>query len=197
MTVITRRFLVFLSTVLVLLAAAACQAAPKAGLPTVTSIALPTSAPAIVSTPEVEGDSPTAGGYPAPEQVMVPSVTPVGQQAGPSAAYPATEGGESGGPAAGAPAVENRSKIQAKLVEAAPDPDNSGLTRLHVLVLSSENVENMPGFTTNLVNTEIDLYAETANLPELKPGDSLEATVTYRGDEQGGKYFVVEMKKLE
>lgn len=185
MTVITRRFLVFLSTVLVLLAAAACQAAPKAGLPTVTSIALPTSAPAIVSTPEVEGDSPTAGGYPAPEQ------------ADPSAAYPATEGGESGGPAAGAPAVENRSKIQAKLVEAAPDPDNSGLTRLHVLVLSSENVENMPGFTTNLVNTEIDLYAETANLPELKPGDSLEATVTYRGDEQGGKYFVVEMKKLE
>jgi hypothetical protein len=192
---------IFAVLTLVLIGVAGCQpqAAPTRVPPTLTAVVLATSAPTVT----------TEAGYPLPAQTdAAPS------EAAPTAAvpngtsdqpgYPPASDGEAtpgyaapedNGLSAGMPAVDNRSKVTAKLIDSAADPDSAGYTRLHVLVLASEDVEKMQNFTRKLINTEADLYVETAKLPALKAGDQFVATVAYNGDENGGKYMVVEIEK--
>jgi hypothetical protein len=90
----------------------------------------------------------------------------------------------------GAPLVDNRSRVQATLIEQAPDPENAGITRLRVRVDAVEEIAGVSNLLAGLLHTETDLYARTEILPELKPGESFYAEVTLRGDEKGTKVFV-------
>ncbi len=133
--------------------------------------------------------------YPAQEEAPVTQATayPGAQEAPtmPAAgeAYPPP-----GGPG-GAPAVENRSQITARLISQAPAEDLPDMLKLHIQVLSTREVAGMPSFTNQLSGQEIDLYAPSAGFPAIQPGENLEAEVTYRGDENGGRYIAQSVSK--
>lgn len=187
-------FLPFLTAGLVIVVLMGCQSAPaQPTLMATVSLPEPGAVP--------QGTQAVPGGYP----VEAPATqTPAGYPAGGSPAsapvqetanYPAP-GGETG-PASGVPAVDNRALVTATLIEQAPDTDNGSNTRLRVRVLAVQDVNGMPNLVRDLVNTETDLFIETGKLPELNPNDRFEALVSYTGDEQGGKFHVLEIKKLE
>ena len=170
-----------------------CQPAPADNQRTFVPRVPPTAQAAPAQ--ELQATTPNSGasaGYPAPTQAGYPA--PGASDTTPTtASYPAPGGT---GPSIAAPAVENFAKISATLIETAPDPDNASYTRLHVQILKVEDVESTPNFARDLVNKEGDLYMETSSLPSLNPGDGLEALVSYRGDESGGKFFVMQISKL-
>lgn len=201
------RFHLSLMMALVILLLAGCQPAsqtmgqPATVVPTIALQAQPTHA--VVAPIQESGDSPA---YPAPT-----SAAP-GQ-----ASYPAPDSGATGGggdtssttgPGAypapgdvpgsgGVQVIENRSQITAQLISSAPSATSADATVLRVKILSSQDVEKMPNFTTGKENQEVDLLIKTANLPALQAGDKLQATVSYFGDEHGGYYQVLEIKKLD
>ncbi len=172
---------VLLFTAAILLALAGCQPAQQ-----------PTAAPteAATSIPTVEQAYPPAEqaypavqeGYPAP-----------GQVAAGDEAYPAP--GEVGTFPGMVPARENRSKVTAQLVSAQPDPARPEYTRLRVRLLASEATEGMDSVTDGLVNQEVDLLIEAAQLPDLEPGDTFEAEVSFMGDERGAAYYILKLLK--
>jgi hypothetical protein len=165
---------------LVVLALSGCAASTPAATPTtVPTIAVPTATTvpsataAPTSTPE-----PTEIAYPYPVEEEM-SVNPY--------PYPVGEGATPGG----SPVRENRSRVTAQLIEQAPDPDNAGFVRLHVLVTAVEEIEGMANLAAGLVNTETDLYASGLNIPVLKAGEVFSAEVSFRGDENGAKLYVI------
>jgi hypothetical protein len=192
MPMLLRRFYILLAVAVVVFGSVSCQPAQKPAEPTLTPVVLAT--PTAAASPTVPATA-TAAAYPPPQTGATPGY-PVDQPGGETTpAYPAPGDGSGTGPAGGVPAIENRGKVTAKLIESAPDPDNANFTRLHALILTSEDVEGMQNFTSKLVNTEADLYIQTGQLPELKAGDMFEAVVSYNGDEHGGKYYVKEIQK--
>jgi hypothetical protein len=132
-----------------------------------------------------------------------PTAAPTQEAAAPENAYPAQGGPtemiadypypvEDGGPAIeGMPTRENRSRVTAKLIEQAPDSANPDLVRLHVLVSAVADVEGMPNMAGDLLNQESDLFVQKDKLAALQPDQSFDAEISYRGDEQGAKFFIV------
>lgn len=159
--------------------AGGAQNPPLATLAPTIAIQSATPAEAASAYPAVTVDQPTA--YPAGQGF---SVEPTG-------AYPAGPGPQ------GVPAVDNRATVTGKLIEQAPAEDYPNQTRMRVSVLTSTDVPGMQNFTRDLVNQQVDLLIDTALLPaELQPGDTFEATVSYRGDEKGGIYVIESLSKV-
>jgi hypothetical protein len=192
MFTVFKRSCLFLAAAVVL-GAAGCQPAQQAAEPTLTQVAVNTSAPA--AKPTAPAAKPGyASPVDQPTEPAAPTGYPVDQPTEPAAStsYPVDGAGN---PPAAAPAAENQSKVTAKLLDAAPDPANPGYSKMHVQVLASEDVNGMPNFTSKLVNQEADLYIQTDQIPEIYVNDQFTAMVTYRGDEKGGKYIATEMQK--
>jgi hypothetical protein len=104
-------------------------------------------------------------------------------------------GGEPGGPGLmGAPAIENRSRITARLIESGPYVEQPDYTRLRVELLSSEPVDGMQDFTAGRIGQQIDLLVSPQDLPTLAAGDTLQALVSYEGDERGGVFFASQVQ---
>ena len=164
----------FLLLLLALLVLSGCAARSPAATPTtVPTIAIPPTATR----------APTA----TPKAVETAYPYPVEEELPPSYPYPAGEGNTPGG----VPVRENRSRVTAKLIGQAPDPDNAGLTRLHVRVTVVEEIAGMLNQVAGLVNTETDFYVHNEIMIDLKPGDTFSAEVSYRGDEHGVKVYVI------
>ena len=131
--------------------------------------------------------TPSDAGYPAPTAY--------------DAGYPAPDGepesGEPGGPGLmGAPAIENRSRIRARLVESGPYAEQPDYTQLRVELLSSEPVDGMQDFTAGRIGQQIDLLVSPQELPALAAGDTLQALVSYEGDERGGVFFASQVQAV-
>lgn len=180
----TRRFSFVLIAALLLLAA--CQpATPKTQAP-------PTQ-PAVTSQPPTQvapAVTDTAAAYPTPGEAETPAYPSVTEQPGtpaPGEAYPYP---------AGVPAAQNQARVTAKLIEKAPG-ENEGETRLHVQVLAAEDMNGLPNQAAKLVNNEADLFAQTADLPDLQPGDTFTAVVSYQGDETAGRYTAQQVQKSQ
>ncbi len=185
---------------LVLLALIGCQPAPK---PTRSPANVPQkSAPTIPMPPAAQATQANPGTYPYPAQ------GDEGQGSQPTTGYPAagqTPGGEETpvaappegypGPETGVPGVDNSARITGTITESAPDESTPGVTRLHVRILTSEDIEGQPNRTKDLVEKETDLFVQTNLLNGLKTGDSFEAVVTFAGDESSGRFTVIEIKK--
>ncbi len=191
-----------LMAALVILLLAGCQPAsqnlgqPATVAPTIALQAQPTQAPA---TPTQAAEA--APAYPAPtvaapDQAGYPAPNSAGGDTG-SAANPGAYPAPGGVPGAGVQAIENRSQITAQLISSTPSTTRADDTVLRVKILSSQDVEKMPNFTTGKENQEVDLLIKTANLPALQAGDKIQAIVSYFGDEHGGKYQVLDIKKLD
>ncbi len=177
---ISGKFYVLLVLIL-LLSAGGCSSATQ--MPTATTVptiqlATDTAEPTLaVETADPVQQAPVATefAYPEPEPGAYP--------------YPAGEGGD---PAiSGAPVRDNRSRVTAQVIEVGTDADNPSLTRLHVLVTGSSEIPGEANFTASLVDQEADFLVDSGLPANLQPGDTFEAEVTYRGDEHGGKYFIL------
>ena len=156
-----------------------CSAQPTL----VPTIAINT--PVVASTPTRQVKQPTADlnaatayppalmatGYPAPGE------TPQ------DLAYPGPEG---------VPARPNATIITARLVEMAPVDTNPGATRLTSELLSAQPSGSEGDFASALVGQQVDLFAQGINIPTLSPGGTLNAEVTYMGDELGGEFIITQ-----
>jgi len=168
-----------------ILIAAACQPAPGAQAPTlVPTIALP--APDTATVPATQPAETTA--YPAGGEPQAGDVEATGDLEAQDDAYPIGPG------LAGAPVIDNRSVVTARLIEQAPAADQPGFTLLLVEILSSEDIAGVQNFTREKVNQEIELLAETEQLPEIQPGENFTAEVAYRGDEHGAKFYAYQIE---
>lgn len=155
--------------------------------------ATPASSETTSSLPNTTGADPAApteapatdGGYPPPGGAEGETVPPA--QPGGDTSYPP--------PAVGVPAMENLSNVKATLVERGTDPEQPGFERLTVTILESAAAPGMISRTDDLVDAQIYLYVEPANLPELQPGDTFTAEVAFRGDETSGRFFATKIEK--
>jgi hypothetical protein len=152
--------------------------------------ARPEATPTLVPTISVAAATVTAA---PPEQAETPAY-PVDNGAAllantPDPAYP--EPAQDGGGPPGVPALENRSRVSVKLLAQEPDPDHPDLIRLHVQVNSVAEVSGMANMAGALENQEADLYSHKADMIELKPGAVFDAEISYRGDENGARYYIV------
>lgn len=144
--------------------------------------------------------APTQASYPPalPTQPVVAESYPNPGDAGnldlPIETYPAPEEEGPVGPGQ-APARPNGSRVTAKLIEAAPYEQNPAYTRLRVRLISSQALEGMASVTDELVDQEIELLVETAQLPDLQPGETFEAEVSWMGDEHGSNYYIRNLLK--
>ena len=169
-----------LITAAILLALAGCQPAQAPAAPT----------EGVVSATTVEQAYPPAEqAYPAMEEVFLATLSP-------EEAYPTPGDGEAGPFPGLVPARENRSKVTAQLISAQPDQARPEYTRLLVKLLASEATEGMDSVTDNLVDQEVELLIEAAQLPDLEPGDTFEAEVSFMGDEHGADYYILKLLKM-
>ena len=148
--------------------------------------------------PNISGADP-AGNYPAaPAEGTVANESYPPPGAAEGGTVPPAQPGTNEGyppPAAGVPAMENLSTVKATLVERGTDPAAPGFERLTVTILESAAAAGMISRTDDLIDSQIYLFTEPANLPDLQPGDTFTAEVSYRGDETSGKFFATKIEK--
>lgn len=177
---------------------AGCQQAAQTPTAGGQEAATPAGAGTTVNLPNTTGADPS-GAYPAAAPTEAPpaneSYPPPGAAA--EETIPPAQGTDGGypPPAAGVPAMENLSIVKATLVERGTDPSAPGFERLTVTILESAAAPGMTSRTDDLIDAQIFLFAEPANLPELQPGDTFTAEVAYRGDEAGGRFFATKIEK--
>lgn len=174
---------------------AGCQQATPA--PT-QEAATPASSATSASLPNTTGADPAPA---TPTAAPTDAVPANGSYPPPAAAgetNPPVQPGDNGGyppPAAGVPAMENLSIVKATLIERGTDPAAPGFERLTVKILESAAAPGMISRTDDLIDAEIYLFAEPANLPDLQPGDTFTAEVAFRGDEAGERFFATKIEK--
>jgi hypothetical protein len=90
-----------------------------------------------------------------------------------------------------APVRPNACRIRGKVLEIHPEPDNAGAV-WDVALSEAQDVPGSPNFAANLVGRTIHLYVHPDLAEPVSAGDHVSATVSYRGDERGGRFAVVE-----
>jgi hypothetical protein len=117
-------------------------------------------------------------------------------------AYPPAESeataaaGEGAGPGpAGVIARPNLSRVTARLVSDSAS-STEGFRSLRVEVLTSAEIPGMGSFTNDLPGQEVELMAQSADLPVLAAGDTFSAEVEYIGDEHGGAFVARKINKI-
>jgi hypothetical protein len=98
---------------------------------------------------------------------------------------------------AGAQAKPNQSKVRGRLLGIKPEPDGYG-SDWQIAVDDAQDVDGLPNFARSHVGQTISVYVHPELEHDLKENDEVEARVSYRGDERGGRFALVEddVKKL-
>jgi hypothetical protein len=132
------------------------------------------AAPVPDASGEKAGDT-TLPGYPAPDSTIPEETMP---------GYPAP---------AGAPVRENASRMNVEVLSLAQSEKNSEYVVMHVRVNSTAPVDGMDEYDANLAGQEVDITLAVGDAVSLAPGDIINLTVSYRGDEWGGGYYGTEI----
>ena len=93
--------------------------------------------------------------------------------------------------APGAQVVPNASRVRGRLVQVQPEPDGYGSV-WEVAVDESLDIDGLPNFTRAHVGKTIPVYVHPELEHELTEKDKMEARVTFRGDERGGRFVLTE-----
>ncbi|MCI0486054.1 MAG: hypothetical protein L0229_05590 [Blastocatellia bacterium] len=93
-------------------------------------------------------------------------------------------------------AAPNQSLVRGEVVAIRPEPDGYGLT-IDLAIMESENVDDLPNFTRDAIGQTLSCFLSDSDVT-LRPGDRIEAKVTYRGGPGGGRYNLLpdDIKKL-
>ncbi len=91
------------------------------------------------------------------------------------------------------PTVKNYSLVTGSVVKIEPDRVNQSFSRVTLNVTSTSHVESYPSFTDGKVGQEIDVLIDPAQAGTLAVGNTIQVKVTYRGDENGAKFYGSEL----
>jgi hypothetical protein len=91
---------------------------------------------------------------------------------------------------AAVPVVPNASQIRGRLLQIQPEQGSGGAVWT-IAVDEADDVEGMPNFARAHVGQPIEVYVHPELHPALAERDPLEARVAFRGDEQGGRFVIV------
>jgi hypothetical protein len=94
-------------------------------------------------------------------------------------------------PRANAYVKPNASKVRGKLISIKPEPDGFG-SNWEIAVDEAKDVDSLPNFARSHVGQIISVYVHPGLEYDLSEKDNLEAKVTYRGDERGGRFALIE-----
>jgi len=94
-------------------------------------------------------------------------------------------------PMARAQVKPNASKVRGEIISIRPEPDGFG-SNWKIAVAEAKDVDNLPNFARPYVGQIISVYIHPELKHNLSEKDQLEARVTYRGDERGGRFALVE-----
>jgi hypothetical protein len=91
----------------------------------------------------------------------------------------------------GAPVVPNAGYVQGKLVAVEPDPAGTGSV-WQIAVHEARDVPGLPNFAASSIGKTIAVYIHPELKADVDVGATLQARVTYRGDERGGRFALIE-----
>jgi hypothetical protein len=92
-------------------------------------------------------------------------------------------------PPAGGPVRPNASLATVEVLSLANSKETPEYVIAHVLVKTTTNAEGFDEYNPNLVEQEIDIKLAVGDAANLVPGDIINLTLSYRGDEWGGGYY--------
>jgi hypothetical protein len=92
---------------------------------------------------------------------------------------------------AGVPAAPNASQIRGRLVGIEPNPEGPG-SIWEIAIEEARDVEGMANFAQARVGQPIQVYVQPQLRHNLATADEIEARVTFRGDERGGSFFLID-----
>ncbi|MGA9995872.1 MAG: hypothetical protein WBP93_10675 [Pyrinomonadaceae bacterium] len=83
--------------------------------------------------------------------------------------------------------VPNESKVRGRLLSIKPEADGEGSV-WEIAVEAAEDVDNTPNFAKSHVGETIKVYVNAEDEHSIAEQDEIEAHVSYRGDEHGGRF---------
>jgi len=86
-------------------------------------------------------------------------------------------------------AVPNAARVQGRVQRVQAEPEGGAVWQL--AVAGADDVSGYPNFVRDQVGQTIAVFVPSGTAPAVKAGDSVEAEVTFRGDEHGGRFAVV------
>ena len=92
-------------------------------------------------------------------------------------------------PPAGGPVRENASLATVEVLSLTTSKENPQFVVLHVLVKVTAPAEGLDEYNPSLAGQEIDINLAAGDAANLAPGDVINLTLSYRGDEWGGGYY--------
>jgi hypothetical protein len=98
--------------------------------------------------------------------------------------------------AAGAvPVAPNAGIILAEVQRVEPSDKPGAVWLLEVRIISSEDVEGLPNFVKDKVDSVLQMYTKE-DTAAFKKGNIITARVTYSGDERGGLFWATKISRL-
>jgi len=89
-------------------------------------------------------------------------------------------------------AKPNNSIVTAKIKKISKSPANRN--SMELLILSSEDAGQMTNFTRDKVGDTLIVFT-TDDVSMIKPDETIQAEIRFKGDEFGGKFFASNVKK--
>lgn len=90
-----------------------------------------------------------------------------------------------------APMVPNASRVRGRLIGIEPEPDGNG-ANWEIALDEAQDVDGLPNFARAYTGQVIQVYVHPELQTDVSEKDRLEARVSYRGDERGGRFALVE-----
>jgi hypothetical protein len=88
-------------------------------------------------------------------------------------------------------AIPNESKIYGQIIDITSGPEGMGYV-WKVKVDGSSDVNNLPNLTRIHIGKVITIYVHPGLKKQLVKADTIEARVSFQGDEQGGAFFLLD-----
>jgi len=88
-------------------------------------------------------------------------------------------------------AVPNESTIHGKLIDMMSGPGGIGYI-WKVKVDGSSDVDHLPNLTRGHIGEVITIYVHPGLTKQLAAADTIEARVSFQGNEQGGAFFLLD-----
>ena len=91
---------------------------------------------------------------------------------------------------AGVPAIPNVSQVRGKLMRV--DSEMDGSFRWEIQVEEARDVNGLSNFVRAYIGSPIQVFIHPQFQSTFVVGDVLEARIAFRGDERGGRFFLLD-----
>lgn len=89
--------------------------------------------------------------------------------------------------------VENNSLVTGRIEEI--HLKEASLYSFLLNIISSEDIDNLPNFTKQMVGQTIEVFSNQEFSSSLLSGETIQGKISYSKDEQGGRFWIREIRK--